>query len=44
MILIMNGKWKRPEEDKWKGHSSFLHYQKGELCKEQASQRDGRKT
>lgn len=40
----MNRKWNLPEEDKWKGHSSFLHYQRGELCKEQASQRDGRKT
>lgn len=27
----MNRKWKLPEEDKWKGHSSFLHYQRGEF-------------
>lgn len=40
----MNGKWELPEEDKWKGHPSFLHYQRRDLCKKQASQRDGRKT
>lgn len=34
----MNRKWELPEEDKWKGHPTFLHYQRRDLCKELASQ------